>query len=147
MSELVELLKDVTTDLFVEFISYKQRHWHIEGIVFKDIHEMFDDATDIILEFIDTIGEYIVSFGEIAPSSLTTIVDLTKIPVNEETERDPKKLLQSALNSTKYLKDSFTEISDKADKAKQYGVTNAVQDIITKLDKLIYKYQAYLDKF
>lgn len=144
---LIHLLKAVCADLFVEFHNYKNRHWHVEGVVFKDVHEMFDAATDEILEFIDDIGEYIVSFGDFAPTALEDIATLSRIPRVETGVRDPEELLQSALDSTNYLKQDFINISQAADQASELGVTNLVQDIITHLDKLIYKYQAYLSKF
>jgi starvation-inducible DNA-binding protein len=145
--KLIKMLQEILSDLFVEYHSLKQRHWHVEGLVFKDVHEFFDDCTDEVLGFIDGVGEYIVSFGAIAPTSLTTVMANYDIPTPKENERDAKALLQNGLDAMKYLKTDLTAISREADTAGEFGVTNFVQDCITKIDKLIYKYQAYLQKF
>jgi starvation-inducible DNA-binding protein len=144
---LIPLLQAVCADLFVEYTNYKNRHWHVEGPTFKDVHEFFDEATDQILEYIDDIGEYIVSFGALAPTDIKEILTLSQIPVTPLGERDPQVLLQSGLEATQYLKQDFTHISQTADQSGELGVTNLVQDIITHLDKLIYKYQAYIAAF
>lgn len=144
---LIPLLQAVCADLFVEFTNYKNRHWHVEGPTFKDVHEFFDEATDQILEYIDNVGEYIVSFGALAPTDLKEILMLNQIPVTPIGERDPEVLLQTGLEATQYLKQDFTHISQTADQTGELGVTNLSQDIITQLDKLIYKYQAYLAAF
>jgi starvation-inducible DNA-binding protein len=141
---LVPLLQAVCADLFVEFLNYKNRHWHVSGPTFKEVHEFFDEATDQFLGFLDDIGEYIVSFGALAPTDVKEILSLSQIPVVPMGEREPEVLLQSGLEATQYLKQDFIHISQTADQSGELGVTNLVQDIITHLDKLIYKYQGYL---
>jgi starvation-inducible DNA-binding protein len=145
--KLNEALKNLLSDLFVEFFNYKQRHWHVQGLAFKEIHEFFDEATDQILELMDSVGEYIVSFGEIAPSTLSSVELRATITHNNEEERDAKPLLLSGLKTTKHLKSKFVELSKIADSVDELGVSNMADDAIQDLDVLIYKYQAYLRVF
>lgn len=137
-------MNNLLADLFIEFHSIKQRHWHVKGIDFKHIHEFWDQITDEVLEWIDDIGEYVVSFGAIAITDPLEIMGRTNIVPSKATERNPIILLQNGLDAMIYLKEFFIRVADLADTVKEYGVTNKVQDFTTEADKFIYKYQSYL---
>lgn len=145
LKPLVMMLNNVLADLFTEFISLKQRHWHIKGIVFKNVHEFFDEVTDEVLEWIDDVGEYVVSFGAIAVSSLPDIMSKSTIIRSNALKRDPESFLQNGLEAMRYLKIYFTKIADESEKVNEAGVNNLVMEFVTEIDKFIYKYQAYLD--
>lgn len=142
--QLIDCLNQVLADLYAEYISLRQRHWHLRGITFRDVHLFFDEITDEVLGYIDTVGEYVVSFGADAVASIGRINSLYSIPTSPEGTHDPVALLRNGLEATLYLKGKFAAISDCAEECNEYGVTNSAQDIITHLDKFIYKYQAFL---
>lgn len=145
--ELISQLQQVCDDLLADYINWKARHWHIESIDFKHIHEYFDELTSQTLDQIDGIGEYIVSFGALAPATSQAVFSKSKVKAPTFGERDPLILLQNALDSAHYFKDAYTSIDDQAQTDKEYGVSNLVESYITDLDKEIYKLQAYLTKF
>ena len=143
-SDLEKELQVFLADLFVEHISYKHRHWNVKGLTFKDIHEMFDDATAEMLDFIDTIGEYIVSFKKDTEADVVRISQRSVIEPQATSKTDPRGLLNGALSNAIYLKDKLSGLNELANEEKQFGLCNAVEDMITRVDKLIYKYQQYL---
>lgn len=142
--ELISKLQEVETDLFAEFISYKYRHFHVQGLVFGDVHEFFDENTSSVLGYIDTIGEYLLSYHAMSPANLPRIIQRFSIPTPAYGDHDPSSLLQSGLDSSIYLKGKLTEIDEMASAEREKGLSNDVEAMISELDKLIYKYQGYL---
>lgn len=141
---LLNQLEHIQQDLFVEFINYKYCHWNVMGLEFKQVHEMFDEATDIILDFLDTTGEYVVSYGACAPAVLSHIVGGYDISTVTLGLRAVVPLLDSALNGALHLKDEFHKLFEVAVKAEEDGVQTYAQDSVKALDKLIFKYRSYL---
>lgn len=138
------LLQTTISDLFVEHINYKHRHWNTSGITFRDVHLMFDEATEVILEALDEMGEYAVVLGVNTGASVSAIVEEYQVK-NQTLVSSPATLISGALDNAVYLKKQFTKLTDLANEHKEYGLANSVGGIITNLDKLIYKYSQFMD--
>jgi starvation-inducible DNA-binding protein len=147
VQSLPEMLNELLSDLFVCFHQYKQHHWLTSGPTFRDVHLMFDEATDVILEAIDDVGERIVAFGLVPNTSLLAIQVSHGIPKLPQETRNTQLFLENALDMTKYLLGDMQEISKVADDQEEYGVEQLIGDIMMHLEKLQYKYQQFLGTF
>lgn len=144
MQELVPLMKKTLADLFQHHLQLKQHHWHVSGAFFRDIHIMFDEATDVILGAIDDLGEKIVGLGYIAPTSLDTIQGISDLPAFDEREMGPEAMLKNALQATLHLIGEFKNMLRTANEIGEYGVEQLAGDLILKLEVIQYKYQQFL---
>jgi starvation-inducible DNA-binding protein len=61
--KLIALLNQQLADCFDLYSQTKQAHWNVKGSDFIQLHELFDDLAEGILEFVDAIAERATALG------------------------------------------------------------------------------------
>src|SRR5213080_1070979 len=64
--ELVELLNARLADTFDLYSQLKQAHWNVKGSDFIQLHELYDQIAEAVLEYVDTIAERATALGGLA---------------------------------------------------------------------------------
>jgi starvation-inducible DNA-binding protein len=64
--ELVQLLNARLADTFDLYSQLKQAHWNVKGSDFIQLHELYDDIAEGVLEYVDTIAERATALGGLA---------------------------------------------------------------------------------
>jgi len=64
--ELVQLLNARLADTFDLYSQLKQAHWNVKGSDFIQLHELYDDVAEGVLEYVDTIAERATALGGLA---------------------------------------------------------------------------------
>ena len=64
--KLVELLNARLADSFDLYSQLKQAHWNVKGSDFVQLHELFDDVAERVLEHVDEIAERATALGGLA---------------------------------------------------------------------------------
>ena len=64
--ELVQLLNARLADTFDLYSQLKQAHWNVKGSDFIQLHELYDDVAESVLEYVDTIAERATALGGLA---------------------------------------------------------------------------------
>src|ERR671935_710398 len=63
---LVALLNARLADTFDLYSQLKQAHWNVKGSDFIQLHELYDDVAESVLEYVDTIAERATALGGLA---------------------------------------------------------------------------------
>jgi starvation-inducible DNA-binding protein len=64
--KLVELLNARLADTFDLYSQLKQAHWNVKGSDFIQLHELYDDVAENVLEHVDDIAERATALGGLA---------------------------------------------------------------------------------
>jgi starvation-inducible DNA-binding protein len=64
--ELVRLLNARLADTFDLYSQLKQAHWNVKGSDFIQLHELYDDVAEGVLEYVDMIAERATALGGLA---------------------------------------------------------------------------------
>ena len=64
--KLVELLNARLADTFDLYSQLKQAHWNIKGSDFIQLHELYDEIAESVLEHVDEIAERATALGGLA---------------------------------------------------------------------------------
>ena len=64
--QLIELLNARLADTFDLYSQLKQAHWNVKGSDFIQLHELYDEIAESVLEFVDTIAERATALGGVA---------------------------------------------------------------------------------
>ena len=64
--ELVDLLNARLADTFDLYSQVKQAHWNVKGSDFIQLHELYDQIAESVLEYMDTIAERATTLGGLA---------------------------------------------------------------------------------
>jgi starvation-inducible DNA-binding protein len=63
---LVQLLNARLADTFDLYSQLKQAHWNVKGSDFIQLHELYDEIAESVLEYVDTIAERATALGGLA---------------------------------------------------------------------------------
>lgn len=127
--ELVERMKVVLASSFAFYLKSQYFHWNIEGPNFPQYHELFGKIYEEVHESIDVTAEHIRALEAYAPGSLERFKELSNV-------MDESTIPSGIIMCQKLLKDNDTLISDltyaytEAEKAKELGLANYLQDRI-----------------
>jgi starvation-inducible DNA-binding protein len=64
--KLIELLNARLADCFDLYSQLKQAHWNVKGRDFIQLHELYDEVAESVLEFVDSIAERATTLGGLA---------------------------------------------------------------------------------
>jgi len=69
MTEVVDGLKTMLSDMYILYIKTQNFHWNVTGPLFQPLHTMFGDQYAALALSIDDIAERIRALGEYSPGS------------------------------------------------------------------------------
>jgi starvation-inducible DNA-binding protein len=64
--ELVQLLNARLADTFDLYSQLKQAHWNVKGSDFIQLHKLYDDVAESVVEYVDMIAERATALGGLA---------------------------------------------------------------------------------
>jgi len=76
---VAEILARVLADEYVLLVKTKNYHWNVKGPHFHDLHKLFDEQYEELLEVTDEVAERIRSIGEMTPATMTEWLKLTRL--------------------------------------------------------------------
>lgn len=99
--ELAVLLAD-TYALYLKTQNY---HWHVKGVQFKALHELFESQYMELAEAVDEIAERILMMGNKAPATFSEYQRLTRIKDGNSSLSANDMVKELALDHNTLIKD------------------------------------------
>jgi starvation-inducible DNA-binding protein len=78
-SPVVQDLRQQVANAVVLYLNYKHYHWQTFGPHFRDLHKLFDDFAEEVLETIDPLAERVRMIGQTPPAHPLEAVDLASV--------------------------------------------------------------------
>jgi starvation-inducible DNA-binding protein len=78
-SPVVQGLRCQVANAFVLYTNYKHYHWQTYGPLFRDLHLMFDEFAQQVLESVDQLAERVRMIGQDPPAHLIELADLATV--------------------------------------------------------------------
>lgn len=147
MEKLYKLLSDAQASLFVLFHKTWIYHWNVVGWDFDQLHSTFGRQYSTMFEEIDTLTEH-MRYLEIKPvSTLTRITEVSHIDqaANSAQAIDAERMVQQLRDDNKKLIEILTEVSEEADKQKQFATSNLVQTLMETHGKFHWQLRSFLE--
>lgn len=142
--KVTQLLKQIQADSLVFYTKLHNLHWHIEGPMFKPIHEATEKIYDEFADVFDDAAERIIQLGDKPYVTLVDILKNTKIKEESATAFQPVQVLKIILDDFEYFMKLFKELSDVADDAKDKVSADYANGILAVLEKEIWMLKAQL---
>lgn len=143
MEILLKLLSDAQSSLFVLFHKTWAYHWNVVGSDFTQLHQLFGKQYNTMFEEIDRISEH-MRYLNIKPlSSLSRMLEVTKIQGSPSSTGATEMLQELLSNNIKFI-ELMQEISEESEEQKQYATTNLVQDLMESHGKFVWQLRSHL---
>lgn len=78
-AKLVDLLNARLADSFDLYSQLKQAHWNVKGSDFIQLHALYDDVAESVLEFVDMIAERATALGGLALGTARMAAEATTL--------------------------------------------------------------------
>ena len=125
MDDLYRASKVAFASTFSFYLKAHNFHWNVEGIHFKELHDLFGGIYEEVYGSIDDFAEKIRSLGTYVPASFSRFTMLTQIE-DEENMLPSEAMLQELLEDNgkmiKLLKLVFVE----SKKYNEYGFSDFI---------------------
>src|ERR1051325_1490798 len=80
-SPVVQNLRTQVANALVLYCNYKHYHWQTFGPLFRDLHKLFDDFAEEVLETLDPIAERVRMIGQDPPAHPIEAVDIASVAI------------------------------------------------------------------
>lgn len=118
-------------------------HWNIEGNVFFNLHEKFEELYNDLFEKIDEIAERILMLGFTPYHNFSAYAERSII-LETEIVKDGKKAITEIIESLKIIILQEREILEMASTANDEGTVALMSDYIKDQEKQVWMYSAYM---
>lgn len=127
---LVDELKVVLANTFTMYMKAHGYHWNVIGSDFPQYHDFFGDLYTEVHGAVDDIAEQLRQINSFAPGSLQRMKELTEL---EEDDLIPNaaKMVVNLIDANDKVLLSLVKCYEMAEEAKEYGLSNFLQDRIT----------------
>jgi starvation-inducible DNA-binding protein len=120
-------LKRVFASEFSFYLKAANFHWNVEGMLFGELHALFERIYTEVYESIDTYAEELRALQIVTPASLSQFTQLTYIQ-DENVPGDWRSMLQELLMDSDMMALKFQQAFVLAEEAGDHGLSNFLAD-------------------
>lgn len=123
MEQLIQMLKELLSDMVVLKFKAHGYHWNVEGDDFPQYHEFFQDVYEDYDSSIDTFAEWIRKLGDYAPYKLSRFMAFSDLPETDVTS-DPSNMGADLLAANDAVTMKIVDAFDVATTLRQQALAN-----------------------
>jgi starvation-inducible DNA-binding protein len=134
MEEVINPLKTAFADTYAFYVKAQNYHWNVEGPMFPMYHKFFGKIYEEVGGAIDAFAEEIRAQNAYAPAAFSRFKELTNIR-DEVLIIKPEMMVATLFADNAIVLASLQAARDVADKYKQNGLVNFLEDRLDKHNK------------
>jgi starvation-inducible DNA-binding protein len=143
-TKLVELLNARLADSFDLYSQLKQAHWNVKGSDFIQLHALYDDVAESVLEFVDAIAERATSLGGLALGTARMAADATTLdeyPLDAVSGKETVRVVADRLAT---FGAAVRAASDASDELGDQDTADLFTEVSRAIDKHLWFVEAHL---
>lgn len=144
--QITPMLNQQLADMFDLYSQTKQAHWNVRGSDFYQLHKLFDELAEELLEDIDLLAERISALGGVAMGTVHMSAQSSRLP--EFPGRVVLSMASVEVLAVRYasLAETTRSAINIASEREDETTANILQDISHQLDKSLWFLEAHLQK-
>lgn len=127
---VTEAVNPLVADALALYIKTKNFHWHLSGARFRDLHLLFDEQAEAILESIDPLAERVRKIGGTTVRSIAHIGSLQTIADDDEALVAPDEMVRRLMEDNKAMAASMREAHTACDATDDVATTSLLEELI-----------------
>lgn len=125
MSDLAKAAKIAFASEFSFYLKAHNFHWNVEGVNFKQFHDLFGGIYEEVFESIDTFAEQIRAMDSYMPGSYTRFSMLSKIE-DETGILDAHSMVRTLLADNEKMIEIFKMVFKLSEENGTYGFSDFI---------------------
>lgn len=134
MSDLHEKLSVILADTYALYLKTQNYHWHVTGLQFKSLHELFEMQYRELAEAVDEVAERILIKGHKAPATFKEFEKLKTIK-DGDSSMDSNRMVAELANDNGTLVKDLNAAMQMAQKNNDEGTVNLLANRIEAHEK------------
>jgi starvation-inducible DNA-binding protein len=143
-TQLAELLNARLADSFDLYSQLKQAHWNVKGSDFFQLHQLYDDVAESVLEFVDLIAERATALGALALGTARMAAEsstLDEFPLDAVSGKETVEVVADRLAR---FGANVREGIDAADELGDQDTADLFTEVSRSIDKHLWFVEAHL---
>ncbi|HKK77762.1 MAG TPA: DNA starvation/stationary phase protection protein [Saprospiraceae bacterium] len=117
--KVATILSQLLADQHVLYLKLRNYHWNVTGMMFKPLHELFEEQYTQLATFIDDTAERIRSLGFFTAGSMKEFASQSRLVETDHLNGNDKKMVENLLRDheaiIQILRHNVTEVEDLND--------------------------------
>jgi starvation-inducible DNA-binding protein len=127
MDELSQALKIVLANHYAFSLKAQNFHWNVEGLDFKQYHDLFGDIYEEVYSSVDIIAERVRTIGYYTPGSFRRYLELSQIEDQVEIPSS-RSMIEKLLTDISTVQTSIKVCYDLAEQNSNHGLSNLLAE-------------------
>ena len=142
--QMIENLNQHLADLFDLTSQVKQSHWNVKGKDFYQLHKLFDELAEQLLELVDLVAERATALGGYATGTARMAAASSRLPEIPTDINKGMDYVEALAERYAALGGTVRRAIDEADEAGDLGTSDLFTEVVRVLDKHLYFLEAHL---
>ena len=142
--DMVDLLNKQLADTCDLFSQTKQAHWNVKGPQFYQLHELYDELAEGLLDFVDKIAERATALGGLALGTVRMAASSTSLNEYPEDAVGSMTSVETLAERYASLAASTREAIDIAEGGDDMDTADLFTEVSRFLDKSLWFLEAHL---
>lgn len=135
VQDIAAALNEILADTFALYLKTKNFHWHVSGPRFRDLHLLFDEQGQQLLETTDEIAERVRKIGGTTLRSIGDIAKHQSLKDNDEDFVPPSAMLRELLDDNKKTIVSMRKAHEVCDEHGDVASASLLENYIDAAEK------------
>ncbi len=122
-------------DALALYVKTKNFHWHLYGPQFRDLHLLFDEQVEAILDSVDVMAERVRRIGGTTIRSISHISELQTIDDDNSDIVSPMEMVRRLMEDNAHIAKSIRNAISICDKNRDSATSNQLQDILDQTER------------
>ena len=132
---VTEAVNPLIADAFALYVKTKNYHWHVYGPRFNDLHRLFDEQAETVLESIDEMAERVRKIGGTTIRGINHIGQLQTIEDDNDSLVSPERMVRRLAEDNALMAKKVHDAITICDRNRDVGTSNTLQDIRDKTER------------
>jgi len=133
--EVTQDINPLVADAFVLYVKTKSFRWHLSGGRFRDLHLLFDEHADAVLETIDVLAERVRRVGGTTIKNVVHVLRLRTIEDDDEDFVGSNEMVRRLMEDDRLLAAAQRRAHGVCAGTGDVATTNALEDIIDETER------------
>ena len=141
--KLIALLNSRLADALDLMVQTKQAHWNVKGPSFIALHELFDDVSEKVEEYVDLIAERITTLGGTTDGTVRDAAKASNLPEYPHNIADGKDHVEAVSTVLAKFGALARKGIDQANKLEDMDTADLFTEVSRGIDKLLWFVEAH----
>lgn len=138
VSALSKDLNALLANVFALYVKTKNFHWHLSGPQFRDLHLLFDEQAQQVLDMTDEIAERVRKLGGGTIKSIGQIARLQQLKDNDADYVSPREMVKELLQDNRTLTAQLRRVHEVCDKHGDVATASLIENWIDESERRVW---------